>query len=116
MKSRLLATLLENVELRSEIFIAHVRRASTIRLTPPSYMNTHPFWRELKGRAYVLAHNGSLKPSATVSEFKRALPLGRFKPIGGTGSEYLFCHLLSLIEDHRERVGLRCVHMAGWQA
>ncbi|MBS7287755.1 MAG: class II glutamine amidotransferase [Candidatus Freyarchaeota archaeon] len=101
-ESRLFVTLFESVKLRSEIFIAHVRRASDVRLALPSYMNTHPFWRELRGKAYVFAHNGSLKPGVKRTEFKGRFPLGRFKPIGGTGAEYVFCHLLDCIERNVE--------------
>lgn len=101
-ESKLFAALLEHMEVRSEIFIAHVRRASDIRLAPPSHMNTHPFCRELKGKAYVFAHNGSLKPGVKRAELKRKFPLGRFRPVGETGSEYVFCHLLDCIEKNVE--------------
>ncbi len=103
--SGLLSALIKNENIKSRIFIAHVRRASNPLLAPPSYMNTHPFWRELNGKAWVFAHNGSLKPSVTMREFKRTFQLGRFKPIGGTGSEYLFCHLLSRIEGRVKEWG-----------
>jgi predicted glutamine amidotransferase len=58
----------------------------------PSYADTHPFDRELAGRHYGFAHNG------TIRDFFD-LPLGRFQPLGDTDSEWMFCHLLSLIED-----------------
>ncbi len=74
--------------LRSEIYIAHVRHRSTSGT--PTHADTHPFERELAGRHWVFAHNG------TIQEFS-ALHLTRFRPIGGTDSEHLFCHLLELI-------------------
>lgn len=104
-RSELFATLLTSVEARSEIFIAHARRATNMRLAPPSYENTHPFCRELRGKTYVFAHNGSLKLNVRRAEFKRKFPLGRFKPYGGTGSEYTFCHLLACIESEVEAWG-----------
>ncbi|MEM2135618.1 MAG: class II glutamine amidotransferase [Candidatus Jordarchaeaceae archaeon] len=74
-------------ELQSKIFVAHVRKASK---GPKSHRNTHPFHRELNGKEYVFAHNGTI--------IKTGLELGRFKPIGETDSERAFCHLLNLIE------------------
>ncbi|HOP95088.1 MAG: class II glutamine amidotransferase [Dictyoglomaceae bacterium] len=74
--------------LESKIFIAHVRYSSK---GPKSHKNTHPFSRELNGKEYVFAHNGTI-------DYK-SLKLGRFKPIGETDSEYVFCYLLSCIEQ-----------------
>lgn len=65
--------------------VAHIRRKTrgAARLA-----NTHPFHRELWGRSFVFAHNGSLSGA-------RGLPLqGRFAPIGSTDSERAFCHLM----------------------
>jgi len=85
-----LASFIENYELiKSKIFIGHVRLASRGEL---SYRNTHPFKRELFGKDYVFAHNGTLHGY-------RELKLGRFEPVGETDSEYLFCYLLSQIEE-----------------
>lgn len=75
---------------RANLFIAHVRRSTN---APPCHENTHPFCRELNGREYVFAHNG------TLHNYDKSLELGRFKPIGGTDSEYVFCHLLKCIEE-----------------
>jgi len=86
----LLAVFIENYELiKSKIFIGHVRRASR---GEKSYRNTHPFRRELFGKDYVFAHNGTLHGY-------RELELGKFKPLGETDSEYIFCYLLSQIEE-----------------
>jgi glutamine amidotransferase len=76
--------------IQSAICIAHVRHMTTGR---PVHADTHPFARELNGLDYCFAHNGSL-PTA------RGLPLTRFRPIGETDSEHIFCHLLD--------------HIAGW--
>jgi len=56
-----------------------------------SHKNTHPFYRELNGKEFVFAHDG------THSNYEN-LKLGRFKPIGETDSEYAFCYLLNCIE------------------
>ena len=74
---------------RSKIFIAHVRRASAGSV---AYRNTHPFLRELGGREYVFAHNGTLNGV-------EQLRLGRFRPVGETDSERAFCYLLAGIEE-----------------
>ena len=86
----LLSRFVENYkEMKSKIFIGHVRYAS---VGTKSYKNTHPFQRELNGKEYVFAHNG------TLSNYKN-LKLGRFKPLGETDSEYIFCHLLKCFEE-----------------
>jgi len=72
---------------RSKIIIAHVRKATE---GSESYMNTHPFIRELNGKEYVFIHNGSLPDY-------HSLPLDRFRPVGETDSEHSFCYLLSYI-------------------
>lgn len=78
-------------EIVSKIFIIHVRKSSIGNAT---HKNTHPFTRELNGREYVFAHNGSIK------NFK-SLDTGRFTPIGETDSEHVFCHLLNEIETNQ---------------
>ena len=74
-------------QVKSRCVIAHVRRASHGK---PRFENTHPFKRELAGRAQVFAHNG------TLTGFREALPLagGRYRPMGETDSEHAFCFLL----------------------
>jgi predicted glutamine amidotransferase len=73
----------------SRIYIGHVRHKTTGG--QPSHADTHPFARELGGREYCFAHNGTL-----LGRFWD-LPLGRYRPIGGTDSEHLFCHLMEQI-------------------
>jgi glutamine amidotransferase len=84
-----IARLLRNYEVRSKIVIAHVRRANRGRV---SLENTHPFTRELWGRAWTFAHNGQLKGV-------KKQPLGAFNPIGGTDSEYAFCWTLEQLRS-----------------
>ncbi len=64
--------------------VAHVRRKTRGRV---SLENTHPFVRELWGRQWVFAHNGTVRGA-------KKLELGRFTPVGDTDSERAFCTLL----------------------
>jgi len=72
--------------LLARIYIAHVRHKTTGGTA--KHADTHPFNRELAGRDFCFAHNGTLE-----GDFWKS-PLGRFRPIGDTDSEFLFCHLL----------------------
>jgi predicted glutamine amidotransferase len=84
------ARFLENYDgLRSHLFIAHVRHATVGG--DPKHADTHPFLRELWGRQYCFAHNGTVRTAFD------ALPLGRYHPIGNTDSEHIFCHLLDAV-------------------
>jgi glutamine amidotransferase len=76
--------------LLSSIYVAHVRKGTTS--STPTHADTHPFSRELNGRDYCFAHNGTL-----AGDFWQR-PLGRFKPIGGTDSQQLFCLILAELE------------------
>jgi glutamine amidotransferase len=73
----------------SKIFLAHIRKASRGVV---SYSNSHPFSREVMGREFSFAHNGTIRSI-------RRLSLGRHKPVGATDSEHLFCHILNFIEQ-----------------
>ncbi len=77
--------------LLSSMYVAHVRDM-TVGSTP-THADTHPFSRELNGREYCFAHNGTL-----TGEFWQR-PLGRFRPIGQTDSEFVFCLLLAELES-----------------
>jgi glutamine amidotransferase len=79
-----LAAYLRSHPIKTLLAIAHVRKRTR---GPVSLANTHPFVRELWGRHFTFAHNG------TVKRVKRH-PLGRFRPIGTTDSEYAFCALM----------------------
>ncbi|HHV95249.1 MAG TPA: winged helix-turn-helix transcriptional regulator [Clostridiaceae bacterium] len=75
----------------SKIYISHVRQKSRGESV---YRNTHPFSRELNGRDYCFAHNGTLTGS-----YKYDLLLGMFNPIGETDSEYVFCHIMEFVKN-----------------
>jgi predicted glutamine amidotransferase len=69
--------------------IAHIRKKTRGRTR---VANTHPFCRELWGRHWVFAHNGTLADA-------RSIPLsGRFTPVGSTDSERAFCWLLEQLD------------------
>jgi len=74
--------------IKTLLAIAHVRKRTR---GPIALANTHPFVRELWGRSFTFAHNGTVKNA-------RKLPLGRFKPIGDTDSERAFCALMAALE------------------
>jgi len=80
-----LATYVRQNPIKTLLAIAHVRKRTRGQVT---LANTHPFVRELWGRSWTFAHNG------TVKKLKR-LSLGRFEPIGNTDSELAFCALLA---------------------
>lgn len=87
----------------SPVFISHVRYATS----EVCYANTHPFYRVLRGREYVFAHNGCLNDG-----YQESLPLGRWTPVGSTDSEYAFCHLMNIIENEVpawDDEGFRCL-------
>jgi predicted glutamine amidotransferase len=83
-----LARYVRDNPIKTLLAVAHVRRKTRGRV---SLHNTHPFERELWGRSFVFAHNGTLRRA-------RRLPLGRFRPIGDTDSEHAFCALLGMLE------------------
>lgn len=84
-----LARLVRDYPIKSRTVIAHVRKANRGRV---ALENTHPFTRELWGRAWTFAHNGQLKGV-------KALPLGAFRPIGTTDSEHAFCWILGRLRE-----------------
>lgn len=73
--------------------VAHVRRKTRGRV---SLENTHPFVRELWGRQWVFAHNGTVRGA-------KKLELGRFTPVGDTDSERAFCMLLGGLDRRFDR-------------
>jgi predicted glutamine amidotransferase len=83
-----LARFVKDHPMKTLLAIAHVRRKTRGVI---SLANTHPFSREMWGRHFVFAHNGTVKNL-------RGLPLGRFKPVGRTDSEHAFCALLGALE------------------
>ncbi len=79
-----LARFVRDNPMKTLLAVAHVRKKTRGKV---SLANTHPFVRELWGRQWVFAHNGTVKDA-------RARRLGRFTPIGDTDSEHAFCALL----------------------
>ncbi len=80
-----LAQFVREHPIKTLLAIAHVRKKTRGDVT---LANTHPFVRELWGRHFVFAHNGTVKNV-------RKLKLGRYTPIGNTDSEFAFCALLA---------------------
>jgi glutamine amidotransferase len=74
--------------IKTLLAVAHVRKRTRGRV---SLANTHPFVRELWGRHFVFAHNGTVRGAKTRE-------LGRFHPIGDTDSEYAFCALMNQLD------------------
>ncbi len=83
-RSSPVAELVKRYPIRSDIVIAHIRKATQGRV---ALENTHPFVRELWGRYWVFAHNGDLKHFAPRLH-------GAFRPVGDTDSERAFCWLM----------------------
>nr|MBA3451746.1 class II glutamine amidotransferase [Deltaproteobacteria bacterium] len=89
-----LAKFVSEHPIKTLLAIAHVRRKTRGAV---NLANTHPFVRELWGRHFVFAHNGTVKRV-------RSLKLGRFTPMGKTDSEYAFCALLAALQhDFRDK-------------
>lgn len=75
-----------NIPFSSRTWICHIREMSK-NGSQPAYENTHPFEREINGRSITFAHNG------TITKYDDLVLESEFKPIGGTDSEYVFCHI-----------------------
>jgi len=85
-----IARLIRSHPLKSHIVISHIRQANVGRIC---LENTHPFSRELWGLSWSYAHNGQL------DDRLYRLPLGFYRPIGTTDSEYAFCWLLGQVRE-----------------
>lgn len=83
-----LARFVADNPVKTLLAVGHVRQRTRGHR---SLANTHPFVRELWGRHWVFAHNGTL-PRV------RRRPLGRFAPIGTTDSEHAYCYLLHRLD------------------
>ena len=81
------AELVHSYPIRSLNVIAHIRKATQgeMRLE-----NTHPFQRELWGRYWIFAHNG------TLGNFSAAVDTP-YRPVGATDSEMAFCYLMQTL-------------------
>ncbi len=75
--------------IKTLLAIGHVRKRTR---GPVCVANTHPFVRELWGRHWVFAHNGTV-------EGARKKKLGRFRPLGTTDSEHACCLLLGALDS-----------------
>lgn len=82
-----LAHFLSDNPIKTLLAVGHIRKRTR---GPTTLANTHPFVRELWGRHWVFAHNGTL-PRV------RRHKLGRFQPIGDTDSEHAYCVLLEAL-------------------
>jgi glutamine amidotransferase len=82
-----LAKFVREHPIKTLLAIAHVRKKTRGQV---ALKNTHPFVRELWGRHFVFAHNGTVKTA-------RTLKLGAYTPIGNTDSEFAFCFLLAAL-------------------
>ena len=80
-------------EIRSKIIFSHVRAASTGG--SPSHLDTHPFSREVNGRDFAGAHNGTIDKR----KLEAILAGSSFKPVGGTDSERAFCYIFGKIKE-----------------
>lgn len=89
-----IARLVKSYPIKSCAVVSHIRQANSGGVC---LENTHPFIREVWGRNWTYAHNGQL------AGFKKALPLGRYKPVGSTDSEWAFCWLLEQLSNKYER-------------
>jgi predicted glutamine amidotransferase len=82
-----LARFLSENPIKTLLAIGHIRQRTRGRI---GIANTHPFVRELWGRHWVFAHNG------TLGRVKRRR-LGTFQPVGSTDSEHACCILLEAL-------------------
>ena len=76
----------------SSIVVSHIRKATRGMV---AIENCQPFARELGGRMHLFAHNGDL----AVERLRLHLPLGDYRPVGDTDSEYAFCALLGRMRN-----------------
>jgi glutamine amidotransferase len=81
------AELIANYPIRSQNVIAHIRKATRGEV---ALVNTHPFMRELWGRYWIFAHNGTLENFHPEHG-------NRYRPVGATDSEQAFCYLLDTL-------------------
>lgn len=82
----------------SAMVISHIRLAT---FGESALRNTQPFMRELGGRAHVFAHNGDLPGWERGARPRTA----RFRPVGESDSEAVFCQLLTRLAVLWDRQG-----------
>lgn len=81
------AQLVKTYPIHSLNVVAHIRKATVGGV---ALENTHPFVREMWGRYWTFAHNGTLKNFAPPCN-------GFHRPVGVTDSERAFCYLLETL-------------------
>jgi glutamine amidotransferase len=82
-----IAELVRGYPIHSMNVVAHIRRATRGMV---ALENTHPFIRELWGRYWIFAHNGTLNGFSPKLE-------GFYRPVGTTDSERAFCYMLETL-------------------
>lgn len=92
-----IAEFVRNYPIKSKNVVAHIRRATRGVV---ALENTHPFQRELWGRYWVFAHNGTLPDYQP--EFN-----GSFSPVGATDSERAFCNILERMETEHKHLDMK---------
>src|SRR5688572_16656897 len=83
-----LAEFVRKNPIKTLLAVAHVRKRTR---GPVNLGNTHPFVRELWGRHFTFAHNGTVRGV-------RKFSTGRFMPIGSTDSEHAFCVMMDRLQ------------------
>lgn len=83
------ADLVRQYPIHSTNVIAHIRKATRGRV---ALENSHPFIRELWGRYWIFAHNGTLEGFDPACR-------GSFRPVGETDSERAFCFILETLRE-----------------
>jgi len=86
------AALVKTYPIHSLNVIAHIRKATVGSV---ALENTHPFVREMWGRYWTFAHNGTLKGFTPGVGARHR----RFRPVGGTDSEAAFCFILDSLRE-----------------
>ncbi|MDO4465730.1 MAG: class II glutamine amidotransferase [Bacillota bacterium] len=82
--------------IETENLIAHIRLATRGKMT---YNNCHPFVkRDRSGRAWTLAHNGTIFKSEILDTYKEIEK-------GGTDSERILCHVIHEMDKKIEELG-----------
>ena len=88
----------------STLFLGHFLGSAAHRTQGDS----QPYLRNYSGRAWIIAHSGSLG-----EDFRQNLPLGDkpgFEPVGRTDTEHVFCWLL----NRMQAAGTRSFGDYGW--
>jgi glutamine amidotransferase len=84
-----IAGLVRHYPIKSKHIVAHIRKATRGAV---ALANCHPFQRELWGRYWVFAHNGTLESFNA--------PRGNYyQAVGETDSEAAFCYMLESLRN-----------------